>query len=170
MSPQEFKERFMPYYKMLYRIAFCLTNNVQDAEDLLQDTFLHMWQKRDLLSSNMVNEAYLIIMLRNLYLSKTRQKTIDYSTPLETIQVSADINRPDSMTEIRNEAFLMKELIDQLPPKEKNVITLYLLDEFSYEEIEHATGLKQGNIRQIVMRGRRKLKEEFTKIARIWMK
>jgi RNA polymerase sigma-70 factor (ECF subfamily) len=74
------------------------------------------------------------------------------------------------MTEIRNEAFLMKELIDQLPPKEKNVITLYLLDEFSYEEIEHATGLKQGNIRQIVMRGRRKLKEEFTKIARIWMK
>ena len=105
MSPQEFKERFMPYYKMLYRVAFCLTNNVQDAEDLLQDTFLHMWQKRDLLSSNMVNEAYLIIMLRNLYLSKTRQKTIDDSTPLETIHVQSDTNRPDSMTEIRNEAF-----------------------------------------------------------------
>lgn len=169
MSPQEFKERFIPYHKMLYRVAFCLTNNVQDAEDLLQDTFLHMWQKRELLTSNSVNEAYLIIMLRNIYLNKTRQKTIDTSTPLETIYALADLDRPDTKAERRNEAFLMKELIEHLPPKERSIITMYLIDELSYDEIERDTRLKQGNIRQIVMRSRKKLQEQFSKIAQIWM-
>lgn len=169
MSPQEFKERFIPYHKMLYRVAFCLTNNVQDAEDLLQDTFLHMWQKRELLTSNSVNEAYLIIMLRNIYLNKTRQKTIDTSTPLETIYALADLDRPDTKAERRNEAFLMKDLIERLPPKERSIITMYLIDELSYDEIERGTRLKQGNIRQIVMRSRKKLQEQFSKIAQIWM-
>ena len=169
MSPQEFKERFIPYHKMLYRVAFRLTNNVQDAEDLLQDTFLHMWQKRELLTSNSVNEAYLIIMLRNIYLNKTRQKTIDTSTPLETIYALADLDRPDTKAERRNEAFLMKELIEHLPPKERSIITMYLIDELSYDEIERDTRLKQGNIRQIVMRSRKKLQEQFSKIAQIWM-
>ena len=169
MSPQEFKERFIPYHKMLYRVAFCLTNNVQDAEDLLQDTFLHMWQKRELLTSNSVNEAYLIIMLRNIYLNKTRQKTIDTSTPLETTYALADLDRPDTKAERRNEAFLMKELIEHLPPKERSIITMYLIDELSYDEIERGTRLKQGNIRQIVMRSRKKLQEQFSKIAQIWM-
>ena len=169
MSPQEFKERFIPYHKMLYRVAFCLTNNVQDAEDLLQDTFLHMWQKRELLTSNSVNEAYLIIMLRNIYLNKTRQKTIDTSTPLETTYALADLDRPDTKAERRNEAFLMKDLIERLPPKERSIITMYLIDELSYDEIERDTRLKQGNIRQIVMRSRKKLQEQFSKIAQIWM-
>ena len=169
MSPQEFKERFIPYHKMLYRVAFCLTNNVQDAEDLLQDTFLHMWQKRELLTSNSVNEAYLIIMLRNIYLNKTRQKTIDTSTPLETTYALADLDRPDTKAERRNEAFLMKDLIERLPPKERSIITMYLIDELSYDEIERGTRLKQGNIRQIVMRSRKKLQEQFSKIAQIWM-
>lgn len=169
MSPQEFKERFIPYHKMLYRVAFRLTNNVQDAEDLLQDTFLHMWQKRELLTSNSVNEAYLIIMLRNIYLNKTRQKTIDTSTPLETTYALADLDRPDTKAERRNEAFLMKDLIEHLPPKERSIITMYLIDELSYDEIERDTRLKQGNIRQIVMRSRKKLQEQFSKIAQIWM-
>jgi RNA polymerase sigma-70 factor (ECF subfamily) len=46
---------------------------------------------------------------------------------------------------------------------------MYLLDELSYSEIEDATGLKQGNIRQIVMRTRQKLKEQFNKLAKTWM-
>lgn len=37
----------MPFYKLLYRVAYRLTGNAQDAEDLLQDTYLKLWQKRD---------------------------------------------------------------------------------------------------------------------------
>lgn len=47
MNAQEFKKRFMPFHRLLYRVAFHLTGNVQDAEDLLQDTYLKLWQKRN---------------------------------------------------------------------------------------------------------------------------
>ena len=72
----------MPYHRMLYRVAFGFTGNVQDAEDLLQDTFMRMWQKRDLLTHETTSEAYLIIMMKNIHLDKVRQKAPDTSAPL----------------------------------------------------------------------------------------
>ena len=141
---------------------------MQDAEDLLQDTFMRMWQKRELLTSDLVNEAYLIIMMRNLHLDRLRVKTPDTSIPLDSISLPSDQNRPDDKAERRNEAFLMKELIEHLPLKEKDIIRMYLLEELSYEEMEASTGMKQGNLRQIVLRTRNKLKEQFTKIAQSW--
>ena len=168
MTAEEFKQRFMPYHRMLYRVAFGLTGNQQDAEDLLQDTFMRMWQKRELLTSEHVNEAYLIIMMRNLHLDRSRVKTLDTSIPLDSISLPSDQNRPDDKAERRNEAFLMKELIEHLPQKEKDIIRMYLLEELSYEEMEACTGIKQGNLRQIVLRTRNKLKEQFTKIAQSW--
>lgn len=168
MNAEEFKQRFMPYHRMLYRVAFSLTGNVLDAEDLLQDTFMRMWQKREQLTSALVNEAYLIIMMRNLYMDRARVKTLDTSIPLESVNLPSDQNRPDDKAERRNEAFLMKELIEHLPQKEKDIIRMYLLEELSYEEMEASTGMKQGNLRQIVLRTRNKLKEQFTKIAQSW--
>ena len=168
MNAEEFKQRFMPYHRMLYRVAFGLTGNQQDAEDLLQDTFMRMWQKRELLTSEHVNEAYLIIMMRNLNLDRSRVKTPDTSIPLDSISLPSDQNRPDDKAERRNEAFLMKELIEHLPQKEKDIIRMYLLEELSYEEMEASTGVKQGNLRQIVLRTRNKLKEQFTKISQSW--
>ena len=168
MNAEEFKQRFMPYHRMLYRVAFSLTGNVLDAEDLLQDTFMRMWQKREQLTSALVNEAYLIIMMRNLYMDRARVKTLDTSIPLESVNLPSDQNRPDDKAERRNEAFLMKELIEHLPQKEKDIIRMYLLEELSYEEMEACTGMKQGNLRQIVLRTRNKLKKQFTKIAQSW--
>ena len=168
MNAEEFKQRFMPYHRMLYRVAFSLTGNVLDAEDLLQDTFMRMWQKREQLTSALVNEAYLIIMMRNLYMDRARVKTLDTSISLESVNLPSDQNRPDDKAERRNEAFLMKELIEHLPQKEKDIIRMYLLEELSYEEMEACTGMKQGNLRQIVLRTRNKLKKQFTKIAQSW--
>ena len=168
MNAEEFKQRFMPYHRMLYRVAFSLTGNVLDAEDLLQDTFMRMWQKREQLTSALVNEAYLIIMMRNLYMDRARVKTLDTSIPLESVNLPSDQNRPDDKAERRNEAFLMKELIEHLPQTEREIIRMYLLEELSYEEMEASTGMKQGNLRQIVLRTRNKLKEQFTKIAQSW--
>lgn len=168
MYAEEFKQRFMPYHRMLYRVAFGLTGNQQDAEDLLQDTFMRMWQKRELLTSEHVNEAYLILMMRNLHLDRLRVKTPDTSIPLDSVSLPSDQNRPDEKAERRNEAFLIKELIEHLPLKEKDIIRMYLLEELSYEEMEACTGMKQGNLRQIVLRTRNKLKEQFTKIAQSW--
>lgn len=169
MNAQEFKQRFMPYHRMLYRVAYRLTGNVQDAEDLLQDTFVRLWQKREVITKEVLTEAYLVIVMKNLHRDKMRQKTLDSTDELTEQIQPPDEGIPDEMAERRDEAFLMKDLIERLPQREHDIITMYLLDELSYSEIEDATGLKQGNIRQIVMRTRQKLKEQFNKLAKTWM-
>lgn len=169
MNAQEFKQRFMPYHRMLYRVAYRLTGNVQDAEDLLQDTFVRLWQKREVITEEVLTEAYLVIVMKNLHRDKMRQKPLDSTDELTEQIQPPDEGIPDEMAERRDEAFLMKDLIERLPQREHDIITMYLLDELSYSEIEDATGLKQGNIRQIVMRTRQKLKEQFNKLAKTWM-
>jgi RNA polymerase sigma-70 factor (ECF subfamily) len=107
--------------------------------------------------------------MKNLHRDKMRQKTLDSTDELTEQIQPPDEGIPDEMAERRDEAFLMKDLIERLPQREHDIITMYLLDELSYSEIEDATGLKQGNIRQIVMRTRQKLKEQFNKLAKTWM-
>ena len=97
-----------------------------------------------------------------------RQKQIECTTLFPECG-PLDDNRHDDRTERADEAFLMKGLIDRLPQRERDIMTMFLLDEYSYDEIGKTTGLQQGNIRQIVMRTRHKLKEQFKAITKKWM-
>ena len=79
MDAREFKQRFMPFHRRLYRVAYHLTGNAQDAEDLLQDTYLKLWQKRDALKDETITEAYLVTLMKNLFRDQRRLKRIDSS-------------------------------------------------------------------------------------------
>ena len=168
MNAQEFKQRFMPYHRLLYRVAFHLTGNVQDAEDLLQDTYLKLWQKRDDLREEAVTQAYLVTLMRNLLRDQRRLKTIDTSTELKDELSPPDEQCLDRQVAVKDEASQMEGLISQLPERDERIIRMHLVEERSYEEIEQDTGLSQGNIRIIVMRTRQKLKQQFIKLTKTW--
>ena len=83
MDAREFRQRFMPHHQLLYRVAYHLTSNAQDAEDLLQDLYLKLWQKRDELPEEATRDAYLATMMRNLFIDQRRLKRLDASTELK---------------------------------------------------------------------------------------
>jgi len=168
MDAREFKQRFLPHYKLLYRVAFQLTGNAQDAEDLLQDLYLKLWQKRDDLNDGAVTEAYLVTIMRNLFRDQRRLKHIDTSTELKEEAEPPDERSLDRQIDLRDEAAQMEGLINELPERDGRIIRMHLVDERSYEEIERDTGLSQGNIRIIVMRTRQKLKQQFLKMTKTW--
>ena len=168
MDAQEFKQRFMPHYKLLYRVAYHLTGNAQDAEDLLQDLYLKLWQKRDDLPDEAMKETYLVTMIRRLFLDQRRLKHVDTSAELKEDASPPDERSLDHQIDARDEARQMEGLIRQLPERDAKIIQMHLMEERSYEEIEQNTGLSQGNIRIIVMRTRQKLKQQFQKITKTW--
>ena len=47
MDVDVFKQRFLPFHPKLYRIAYALLDNKADAEDILQDAYCKLWNKRD---------------------------------------------------------------------------------------------------------------------------
>ena len=168
MDAQEFKQRFMPHYKLLYRVAYQLTGNAQDAEDLLQDLYLKLWQKRDDLPDEAMKEAYLVTMIRHLFLDQRRLKHLDTSAELKEEASPPDERSLDRQIDSRDEARKMEGLIHQLPERDAKIIQRHLMEDRSYEEIEQDTGLSQGNIRIIVMRTKKKLKQQFNNITKTW--
>lgn len=168
MDAQEFKQRFMPHYKLLYRVAYHLTGNAQDAEDLLQDIYLKLWQKRDDLPNEAMKEAYLVTMMRRLFIDQRRLKHIDASAELKEELSSPDERSLDHQMDTKDEAQQMEGLISELPERDGKIIRMHLIEDRSYEEIEQDTGLSQGNIRIIVMRTKQKLKQQFIKITKTW--
>lgn len=178
MDAREFKQRFMPYYKLLYRVAYHLTGNVQDAEDLLQDLYLKLWQKRDSLPELEIdgqkerqgkpNEVYLVTMMRNLFVDQRRMKRLDTSAELKRLMVHPDERSLDSQIDARDEMKQLEGLINELSKRDARIIRMRMMEERSYDEIEQDTGLSVGNIRIIVMRTKKKLKEQFNKMTKTW--
>ena len=168
MDAREFKQRFMPHHRLLYRVAYQLTGNAQDAEDLLQDLYLKLWQKRDDLPDEAMKEAYLVTMMRNLFIDQRRLKHVDASAELKNEDGPPDERSLDRQIDARDEVRQMEGLIRELSERDAKIIQMHVVDDHSYEEIERDTGLSQGNIRIIVMRTKKKLKQQFQNITKTW--
>ena len=158
----------MPFHRRLYRVGYHLTGNAQDAEDLLQDTYLKLWQKRDDLREEAMTEAYLVTLMQNLFRDKRRLKRIDTSEDIEDHADPPDEQSLSQTIEAKDEAQRMGVLMDQLPERDSTILRMHLMEDKSYEEIERDTGLSQGNLRIIIMRTKQKLKQQYLKLTKTW--
>lgn len=163
MDADTFKKVFIPYHQKLYRIAYRIVQDAANAEDIVQDTFIKLWNKRDEMESVDNTEAFAIVILRNTcldYLRKTKNdRYTDYDTDMpETTSLTKQI-------ELQDEAEKVKYLINKLPDQQRQVMMMKHWDDYSDEEIEQATGLSAGNIRVILSRARKTIREQYAKIG-----
>ena len=162
MDACEFKRRFLPLNRRLYRVAWSLTHNVQDAEDLVQETYCRLWRKRNNLSSIGNDEAYCVRLLKNFYYDGRRMATshdVDIGPPDNlplpaTDDVQRDIERDER-------AQVLHRIIDTLPDRQRDIITRRdLLDE-PFADIAADLQMPEGSVRTLLSRARLKLKEQF---------
>lgn len=168
MNSKEFKERYMPHYKLLYRVAYRLEGNPQDAEDLLQDMYLKLWRQRDRLPENSIKTNYLITIIQNMYRDRHRVNRLNMSAEIHDDIKIDPTNGIDVQVEQKEDAERMNHLINLLPEKERKIAQMCMVDGMSYEDIGNTTGLSNGNIRIIIMRIRNKLKYQFFKLTGTW--
>jgi RNA polymerase sigma-70 factor (ECF subfamily) len=100
MDAETFKKVFLPYHQKLYRIAYRIVQNTANAEDIVQESFIKLWNKRDELENIDNTEAFAIIILRNTCLDYLRKTKNDYHTSYdadipETVSLSTQIEIQD---------------------------------------------------------------------------
>lgn len=160
MDAETFKKEFLPYHQKLYRIAYRILQDVENAEDMVQDTYIKLWNNRDNMSGVNSTEAYAIIILRNTcldYLKKKHEYHTDY-----------DMNMPEETSlskqiEQRDEASLLNSLVDKLPEKQR-LVMLKHLDGYSDDEIGEMAGISPGNVRVILSRTKKIVREQYLKL------
>lgn len=161
MEASAFKQRFMPYWRHLFWTAWRLTGNTQDAEDLVQEAFLKLWTKRETLGNIDNDKAYLTTLITNMFRDRHRRAHLSIAdSPPETLTI-ADGDNLMTQIEARDESEQVGILIGQLPKQQQLILKLHAVNNLSANEIEEETGLSASNIRSLLSRARKNIKQKF---------
>jgi len=164
MNASEFKQQILPLHRMMYWTAWRLSGNAQESEDMVQEAYLRLWTKRSELPKMNSPEAYCVTLVRHLYMDRHRGsylQIVDTSTEELALETSENIEK---RLEARDLSDKVKNVILKLPEQQRLVITLKDVEDRSFEEISHLTSLSEGNIRVLLSRARKAIRQEFGKL------
>lgn len=160
MDAETFKQVFLPHHQKLYRIAFRIVQNQVYAEDIVQETYIKLWEKSKDLDDINNAEAFSIIVLRNNCLDFLRRSKDGITQELIPDSTTSDVSMIESI-EIKDKASIVKSIINQLPEQQKQILQFKDCDGYTHEEIEMITGLNAVNIRVILSRARKSVRDSY---------
>ena len=139
-----------------------MLENAEDAEDLIQEAYLKLWSKREELTLISNPEAFAVTLVKNMCFDLLRSGK--YLSDRQHLPLTEAQNAlPADGRDAKDDAQLVRMLIARLPQQQRMVMMLRDVKGCSYEEVERLTGLNAVNVRVLLSRARKKIREEFTK-------
>jgi RNA polymerase sigma factor (sigma-70 family) len=163
MKEISFRNDVLPLKNVLFRLALRITMNREEAEDVVQDTLLKVWNRRETLSEIDSIEAFSMTICRNIALDRTkrsswRNESLDEQT-FEP-QVSAQAT-PYEKAEQRDMLNTVRQIIDSLPEKQKTCMQLRDFEGKAYKDIAAALSISEEQVKVNIYRARQAVKQKF---------
>jgi RNA polymerase sigma-70 factor (ECF subfamily) len=157
MTEKEFRQRVLPLQRLMYGLALKMGMPPDDAADVVQETQIKLWRHRvDIPDDDGALRMYSLSTLRRECITMMRRRK-----PAVTLDAVAEFKAPEerASTEYRDTRHRIEVLIGSLPPGQSKVVRLSSFGGLDNAEIAEATGLSEANVRQLLSRGRRRLRE-----------
>lgn len=175
LNDKIFEEEFLPQIDALYTFAYHLTYNEEDANDLVQETYLKAYRFIDKYIEGTNAKAWLFKILKNAFINQYRKKAkqptkVDYEEIIN-FHDEEDTNFSSYM-DLREEMFQqmmgdeVTTAINTLPVDFRVVILLCDIEGFTYEEISKIVDIPIGTVRSRLHRARNMLKDKLKNYAR----
>jgi RNA polymerase sigma-70 factor (ECF subfamily) len=175
----EFRAVALPHLDALYNLALSLTRNAQDAEDLVQETYLRAYRFFETYEPGTQIKSWLFRILRNAFINRYRAKKVrPDEVDLEPVESGYEQliestflgeHRPRSPEQLLMDASLDEEVgnaLLKLPEEYRTVVLLALVEDLSYKEIASVLAIPIGTVMSRLHRGRRMLQAELLEHAR----
>jgi len=173
----DFEAAAMPFVDALYNTAYRMTRNAEDAEDLVQETYLKAYRYYDKFEEGTNFKAWLFKIMKNTFINnyRKRQQTpalSDFADIEESFETQVN---EDAAPKIKNpeEELLenvldgdVQQALDKLPPDYRMVVLLADLEGFSYKEIAEILEVPVGTVMSRLYRGRRLLEDSVSAFHR----
>lgn len=164
MKSISFQNDVLPLKDKLYRLALRITLDTAEAEDIVQDTLIRIWNKREELSQLESIEAYSLTICRNLALDRSNKKEAQ-NLPLEAAPLTPDINASPSERLVNEERLAwVHRLFCKLPEKQRSVMQLRDIEGKSYKEIATILNMTEDQVKVNLFRARQSIRNHFEKI------
>ena len=160
MENISFRTTVLPLSDRLYRLALRITMNKAEAEDVVQDTLLKVWECRE--DWNRINnlEAFAIATCRNRALDVVKRAGRDTENLDEMVHFSSQT--PHEQLEAREEISLVRRLMDSLPEVQRTIMLLRDIEGKTYQEIAQTLDISETQVKVYLHRARTKIKEWIT--------
>lgn len=171
----QFEREMIPFMDMLYNYAYYLCGDKEEANDLLQDTYLKAFRFFSKFEQGTNAKAWLYRIMKNTYINEYRRKhrlpeLVEYDEQISAYQM---IPRPGHGGDTLRHALehhtfddTMAGAIASLPEKFKSVIVLRDVEDLPYEEIAELLEIPIGTVRSRLHRARALLFEQLKEYAR----
>ena len=161
MELREFKIQVIPLKNKLFRFAKRFLDNTEEAEDIVQEVFIRLWNRREKLDEYRSVEALAMITTRNMCLDKL--KTKKYTTErLENIRDEVEETLNETKNDLSEVIQKIHRIIQTLPDQQRTIIQLRDIEGYDYEEIAGILGMNENAIRVNLSRARKKIRELIT--------
>ena len=165
-----FAELVELYQEKLYHMAYRMLNNRQEAEDVVQDTFLRVYNNLERYDTSMKFSTWIYRIATNLSIDRLRKRKPVYSLDAESSEyegldgysmIPSDNRTPESEMLISETQRIIHQAIDTLPPKYKTVMILRYIHELSLQEVGDILDMPVTTIKTRVHRGREFLRKKL---------
>ncbi|SFF81933.1 RNA polymerase sigma factor [Prevotella sp. KH2C16] len=162
MKKISFRNDVLPLKNALYRLALRITLNTAEAEDIVQDTLIKVWDRRDGWDDIDSIEAFSMTICRNLALDRIKKAenqngSLD-AVPFET--PDAAYNPYEQMIQ-KDRVELVRKLVDSLPEKQRSCMQLRDFEGKPYREIAEILGITEEQVKVNIFRARQAIKTKF---------
>ena len=163
MKKISFRNDVLPLKNELFRLALRITLNRVEAEDVVQETMIKVWNRRDHWDELESIEAFCLTICRNIAIDKTR-KAENQNQSLADEHDAPDhsySSNPEEQAMQQDRVRLVRHLIDNLPEKQRSVMQLRDIEGKSYKEIAQILAISEEQVKINIFRARQTIKQKF---------
>jgi len=158
-----FEELAMPLFDSLYNFARWLAHNSNDAEDLVQETYLKALRSFGSFQPGTNFRAWIFQILRNTFLSSCskleRRMTVAMDSEEDGPELAVENVTPETILMNRSNSQLVQRAIDDLPVHYRETLLLCEVEEMSYQEIAEILSIPIGTVMSRLARARKAVRE-----------
>lgn len=163
MHQKEFLSKVLPVKQKIYRLAKRLLVSNEEAEDAIQEVFIKMWNKKEDIATLNSVEAMMMTMTKNYCLDRLKSKQANHLNLANHRDPISD-SKVDTINESQDRLRWVQKIIDSLPENQRIIIQLREIEEMEFDEIASIMQLTPENVRVILSRARKTIREQISKI------
>lgn len=159
-----FEKLFDRHHRRLYTFLFRLLHSKEDAEEIVQETFVKIWGKREEFIEGYPFDSFLFTIAKNAFLNLNRKKVnrIVFENHLEFLnEISGE--KTDDYVIFKETRDIINHIIEGLPAKRKEIFILRRIEGLPRQEIADKLGLSVMTVDSQLMKANKYLKEELKK-------